>query len=800
MSLVRSLSLFPVPRTLHKIHACLRSQQELGRIKRFFKQTEITTQLDKCQLEVEETLDILQLNIAGKLSLTIGQLENNIQHLHQQFLATSETCNGTRESCYETSTQGSSSVSLLSMLPARPQIFHGRQIEVMKVTEVLLDYPTQVAILGPGGIGKTTLAAVILHSPDIVSKYPHRHFVSCGATTTASQTISAVAFALGLEPSTQLTDAIIRYFRGQASLTLLVLDNMETAWEERGERSAVEEFLSLLSGIDQLALLITLRGVERPSKVKWKRPFLPPLEPLHPDASRQIFFEISDPPLEEEESDFEEIVELTGHLPLAISLMASVSAAEGYSNVLSRWKAESISLISEGYEKESNLGMSIMVDNRDLTTQLNSNVDNIKSLLSYRLKTMGTLSSEDLHSILNLADFSRTMLKPDSMLLTLIPTHAEATDDKWVHWRYLMLRLAGAGPAMSPQEADVVIPETMESLLPERDPRQARFFKDVVTYYLRSGDPMKATRFNDIAMSLANGAAANHVPNAFAYSDAARIAQQSGKYRSTIFYARKGQVEARKLGSTLAELDCVVLEADAFSSLGGLSYALELCEAAQKLVIANGLQNSDREISIWDITAEIAFNKTEYETAYGLYQRIVDHTSLAKSRYYHIYASLCLIDIEMTQSRAGPDTTTKLIYLKAASDNLHWDHGVLFSKTLEATLRGSSSLLECFNSARQSNDSRVMFKCLETLSGPESPLSDPEDVFRWIGTYLAFARQTKHLSHTYGSMRFLADMLFGWGDRDSALSLLQAVREGSREIGAHRREMDCKSRIAKIQG
>ncbi|KAF7325349.1 NB-ARC domain-containing protein [Mycena venus] len=51
----------------------------------------------------------------------------------------------------------------------------------------------------------------------------------------------------------------------------------------------VEEFLSLLTDVPHLALIVTMRGAERPGKILWTRPFLLPLRPLSNDAARQTF-------------------------------------------------------------------------------------------------------------------------------------------------------------------------------------------------------------------------------------------------------------------------------------------------------------------------------------------------------------------------------------------------------------------------------------------------------------------------------------------------------------------------------
>jgi hypothetical protein len=104
-----------------------------------------------------------------------------------------------------------------------------------------------------------------------------------------------------------------------------------------------------------------MRGAERPSKVKWNRPFLAPLEPLPPSASRQTFLDIAEEPAIDEESDFAELLRLTENLPLAVNLMANIASVEGYSNAFARWKLESVALLSDGFDKRTNLEKSIMV-------------------------------------------------------------------------------------------------------------------------------------------------------------------------------------------------------------------------------------------------------------------------------------------------------------------------------------------------------------------------------------------------------------------------------------------------------
>lgn len=104
-----------------------------------------------------------------------------------------------------------------------------------------------------------------------------------------------------------------------------------------------------------------MRGAERPGEVKWHRPFISPLEPLSDSASRQIFLEVADDPGAGEESALRHLLDLSGSLPLAVSLIASIASFEGYPGTLSRWQIENVALLSDGPDKRSNLEKSIIL-------------------------------------------------------------------------------------------------------------------------------------------------------------------------------------------------------------------------------------------------------------------------------------------------------------------------------------------------------------------------------------------------------------------------------------------------------
>ncbi|KAF8197774.1 hypothetical protein K438DRAFT_1470477, partial [Mycena galopus ATCC 62051] len=182
----------------------------------------------------------------------------------------------------------------------------------------------RVAILGAGGMGKTTLARAVLHDPDTSSQFQHRFFVSAEAATTSIELAALIGSHIGLNPGKNLTKAVVQYFSRKSSY-LLILDNLETVWEPLESRAATEKFLGLLTALEGLGLIITMRGAERPAGVQWTHPFLSPLNPLSNNAAMQTFMDITDATYSADEVS--QLLPFTGNLPLAVDLMAHLKTS-----------------------------------------------------------------------------------------------------------------------------------------------------------------------------------------------------------------------------------------------------------------------------------------------------------------------------------------------------------------------------------------------------------------------------------------------------------------------------------------
>ncbi|KAJ7222970.1 hypothetical protein C8J57DRAFT_1198315 [Mycena rebaudengoi] len=349
--------------TLQKIHSFVEDQLNMGKLKRFFRQADNAHHLEDCKAGLQHALEAFAIQSSLSASAKLAEMQISEDSRQEELLALiAARATTTSSSDFSSISGGFSSLgnssSSLSLLPAVPKIFYGRESELRDTVAILLQESPRIAILGSGGMGKTSLAAMALHHPDISAKFPSRHFVTCDSATTFPDLLAIIASHLELQTSPKLQKIIIQHFSSGPPV-LLVLDNFETVWEPLVSRSETEEFLSRLTDIPHLALMITMRGAEHPRKVRWTRPFLPPLQPLADTAARLTFYDIADD--SHDHANVDELLKLTDNLPLAVNLIANLVSYEGTENTLLRWKDESTSLLSEGYDKRSNLDISIML-------------------------------------------------------------------------------------------------------------------------------------------------------------------------------------------------------------------------------------------------------------------------------------------------------------------------------------------------------------------------------------------------------------------------------------------------------
>ncbi|KAJ7462898.1 P-loop containing nucleoside triphosphate hydrolase protein, partial [Mycena latifolia] len=348
--------------TLHKIHTFVEAQQDGSKIKSFFRQTETKTLLSECRAGLQQAVEVFKTETNITVIAHLTQMQEEAEIMHKEVLelisSWSDGTTSDRSSSIYTTGESLNSSNSISMLPAKPKIFHGRESELKDIVDILHHKSPRIAILGAGGMGKTSLAKATIHHPDITSKYEQCFFVLADCVTTSIGLSVLIAEHIGLKPVKDVTSQVLHYFTTHGP-SLLILDNLETSWEPPESRSKVEELLSKLTDIPHLALMITMRGAERPAKVQWTHPFLP-LKPLSDVAARDTFTAIAEDV--HNSKDVDEVLSLTDNMPLAVDLIAHAVDLEGScSAVLARWKSEKTSLLSVGNDRKSNLDTSIRI-------------------------------------------------------------------------------------------------------------------------------------------------------------------------------------------------------------------------------------------------------------------------------------------------------------------------------------------------------------------------------------------------------------------------------------------------------
>ncbi|KAH8806817.1 hypothetical protein DL96DRAFT_598669 [Flagelloscypha sp. PMI_526] len=223
-------------------------------------------------------------------------------------------------------------------LPPSPKFIIGRESVVESIVQVFLSSSEpRASILGPGGMGKSTIATAVLHDSRITFAYPTKYFVSSELAPTTELLKNRIADAFSIpqsERETDLTSWIVDRIRRSAHPVFLYIDNLETVWEVESEQPKVDHFLDVLSGASsKIALLVTMRGTQEPkTSFPWEATVLHGL-----DASSSVTMyeglsgKVADAPAHELLSN------LSGS-PLAIKLFAlMVKEGDKPSQLLSSW-------------------------------------------------------------------------------------------------------------------------------------------------------------------------------------------------------------------------------------------------------------------------------------------------------------------------------------------------------------------------------------------------------------------------------------------------------------------------------
>ncbi|KAJ7736149.1 hypothetical protein B0H16DRAFT_1764430 [Mycena metata] len=368
---------------VHKIYTFLEAQQEGNIIRQLFRQSELNGLLKECRAGLDQAMEVFKIDTSFMVlnnTTEVQQIANTMYAELLELISTfsdGTTSDRSSSPLYRGGDDLQKSSQSFSMLPAEPKRFYGRESELAEVLQALTQETPRVAILGGGGMGKTCLAKATLHHPHTSTRFTRRFFVSAEPASNDLELAALIGLHVGLEAGQDLRKSVVQFF-SMGEPTLLILDNLETPWEPMESRTGIENFLSSLTQVNHLALLITMRGAERPGKVRWTRPFLLPLKPLSDDAAQHLFNDITDDSDQTEEKN--QLLQFTENMPLAVDLMAHLVDYRGLSDVLASLQTEKTSLLSTGHDRRSNLDISISISIS--SPRITSSAKELLSLLS----------------------------------------------------------------------------------------------------------------------------------------------------------------------------------------------------------------------------------------------------------------------------------------------------------------------------------------------------------------------------------------------------------------------------------
>ena len=225
---------------------------------------------------------------------------------------------------------------------------------------------SHVVLIGPGGIGKSSLAKAILNEPVIEAKFKDRRFFIRFDDLRSSQItyntfIECIARTLGVAVSTLGSHREVSDFLRSEDI-LIVLDNAETFLDCKAteEIPHINRAIAEFGDHPSVTILITSRIRRLPHDLVYELREVPPLDKGPAIEAYTMVYKHN---ISQSLSILEQILDSVAYHPLSINLLAHAGEENQWSieELLAHWSIQRTQLLCTGYGKDDNLGKSVEV-------------------------------------------------------------------------------------------------------------------------------------------------------------------------------------------------------------------------------------------------------------------------------------------------------------------------------------------------------------------------------------------------------------------------------------------------------
>ncbi|THU78857.1 TPR-like protein [Dendrothele bispora CBS 962.96] len=244
---------------------------------------------------------------------------------------------------------------IASAIPAVPLVFKGREELVEQGVNILCQQgPRFLAILGAGGMGKTSLALHIMNSDLVQGKLGERcYFIPCELFEDAESLVQGLihVMELTMQENQSKQKVLFDHLQSAQGDLLIVFDNFETPWNFSNSRMGVKNLLEKIGRYRKVSLIVTMRGPDEPGDIPWEKlgdQFgIPTLAPV---PAKEAFKSFAGNKLQnsgDSESQIDSLLHQLEYVPLAIRLSAQHVKRVPLQALIKMWEKDKISILTE---------------------------------------------------------------------------------------------------------------------------------------------------------------------------------------------------------------------------------------------------------------------------------------------------------------------------------------------------------------------------------------------------------------------------------------------------------------------